>query len=149
MEAKEALKKFHLKAKEIAKQNAETTIDFFFDSSSNKEDDTCIQEVSNLVQKKYSKFFVIPHESPNYDSQRDQVTTLEQVERSSLSEEDGVGEKREHCIEMERLDHSKQSHVAHETPDYIHGEHKEAGSYCPRGISFVKFESEKGRDTVL
>ena len=91
----------------------------------------------------------IPPESPNYESQPDQDTTLEHVQRSSLSEEDGVGEKREHCIEMERLDRSKQSHVPHETPDYIHEEHTEAGSYCPRGISFVKFESENGRDTVL
>ena len=149
VEAKEALKKFHLKAKEIAKQNAETTIDFFFDSSSNKEVDTCIEEVSNLVQKKYSMFFVIPPESPNYESQPDQVTTLEQVQRSLLSEEDGVGEKREHCIEMERLDHPKQSHVALETPDHIHEEHIEAKSYCPRGISFVNFENKHGRDTVL
>ena len=79
VEAKEALKKFHLKAKEIAKQNAEKSIDFFFYGSSNKEVDARIEEVSKLVQKKYSTFFVIPPESPNSESPPAQVDAFEQL----------------------------------------------------------------------
>ena len=146
VEAKEALETFHLKAKQIAKQNAVKTIDIFFGCSSNKEIDTCIEEVSKLVQKKYSMFFVIPPESPNYESSPDQGATLEQFQRL-LSEVDGVGGKREHSIEMRRLDCSKQSHVA--TPDHTHNEHSEAGSYRPRRISFVKCEGKNRRHSVL
>lgn len=148
VEAGTALETFHLKAKEIAKQNAVKTIDFFFDSSSNKEIDTCIEEVSKLVQKKYSMFLVIPPESPNYESSPDQGATLEQFQRL-LAEVDGVGGEREHSIEMRRLDSSKQSHVAYGTPDHTHDELSEAGSYRPRRISCAKCEGKNGRHTVL
>ena len=139
VEAKEALERFHLKAKEIAKQNAEKTINSFFDRSSNEEIYSCFEDVSKLVQKRYSMFFVIPPESPNYESSADQVATPEQVE-GSLVEADGAGEKREHSIEMERFNCSQQSHVAHETPD--HTEQTEAGIYRQRRILFVKYENE-------
>ncbi|XP_067024339.1 calcium homeostasis modulator protein 6-like [Acropora muricata] len=148
VEAKTALETFHLKAKEIAKQNAVKTIDFFFDSSSNKEIDTCIEEVSKLVQKKYGMFFVIPPENPNYESSPDQGASVEQFQKL-LSEVDGVEGKREHSIEMRRLDCSKQNHVAYGTPDHTHNEYSEAGSYRPRRISFVKCEGKDGRHTVL
>ena len=108
VEAKEALKTFHLQAEEIAKQNAEKTIDAFFDCSSNKEIHACIKQVSKLVEKRYSMFFVIPPESPNYESSPDQVATLERIVQ--LLEVDGAGEKREHSILIEGLDD-----VAHET----------------------------------
>ena len=101
-----------------------------------------------MVQKKYSMFFVVLPESPNYESSPAQVYAFEQFQQL-VSEVDGVGENRERCFEMKRLDCSGQSHNDHEAPDHTHGEHTEAASYRPRRISFLKYKSENGLHTVF
>ena len=68
VEAKEALEQFHTKAKELAKQNAVKNIELLFQCNSNKDFDVQIQEVSKTVSCKYSMFFVIPPESPAYET---------------------------------------------------------------------------------
>ena len=68
VEAKEALEQFHIKAKEIAKQNATRNIQLLFQNASNKEFYVRIQEVSKDVFRTYGMFFVIPPESPSYET---------------------------------------------------------------------------------
>ena len=68
VEAKEALEQFHTKAKELAKQNAMKNIERLFQSANNGEFDGRIKEVSKNVLEKYGMFFVIPPESPAYET---------------------------------------------------------------------------------
>ena len=68
LEAKEALEQFHTKAKELAKQKAAKNIEVLFQSANNKKFDDHITEVSKNVLERYGMFFVIPPESPAYET---------------------------------------------------------------------------------
>ena len=66
--AKEALEQFNSKAKELAKENAAETIALLFHKADKGDLDACIEEVSKKVICKYGMFFVIPPESPTYET---------------------------------------------------------------------------------
>lgn len=68
LEAKEVLEQFHTKVKELAKQNATKTVERLFQSANNREFDGRIKEVYKNVLEKYGMFFVIPPESPAYET---------------------------------------------------------------------------------
>lgn len=68
VEAKEALEQFHSKAKELAKQNATKTIELLFHKADKGDLDACLEEVSKNVLWKFGMFFVIPPESPAYET---------------------------------------------------------------------------------
>ena len=65
IEAKEALVRFHIKAKEIAKESAERSVEKSFEKVENKDFDERIKEVSHDVYYRYGLFFIIP-ESPAF-----------------------------------------------------------------------------------
>ena len=66
--AKEALKQFHEKAKEIAREKAKEDIVLFFQAAKNNDFLSRVQEVGATINKKYAGFFVIPPESPAYST---------------------------------------------------------------------------------
>ena len=67
VEAKEALAKFHAKAKEIAKEKANREICKLFDNVRERPDAvSCLPDVANQVNKKYTPFFAILPESPSF-----------------------------------------------------------------------------------
>lgn len=145
VEAKEALEQFHAKAKELAKQNAAKSIKDFFQGANNKDIEGRIEEVSKIVLGKYGMFFVIPPESPSYDTPQPQVITrLQPLELSS--ELDGGEVRREEYHEQNRLeyeDDSKPQQLPCETSDRTHGQVAKV-TLC-RQVSIIQYESEKSR----
>ena len=67
VEAKEALEKFHAKAKEIAKEKANREIWKLFDNVRDQQDAvSCLPDVANEIERKYRQFFAILPESPSF-----------------------------------------------------------------------------------
>ena len=100
--AKEALERFHTKAKELAKQKATEDVESFFQSANNSDCDAYIEGVSKNVLAKYGASFVIPPESPSYDA----VAELF-LEQTDGAERDSLKELDSHT-KLEHIEFSKQ-----------------------------------------
>lgn len=67
VEAKEALEKFHVRAKEIAKEKANREICKLFANVRDQPDAvSCLPDVANEIERKYRQFFAILPESPSF-----------------------------------------------------------------------------------
>ena len=88
--AKEALEQFHTKAKELAKEKATEDVESFFQNANKSDCDACIEEVSKNLYAKYGVFFVIPPESPSYNTAVDNSDRRPQLPELFLEQTDGA-----------------------------------------------------------